>query len=158
MLHHRGLFIYFLVFKPFMDQREKKKRQITTWLHPNCAALSWNKYLFLFDKYKILHTKEIHLPEMRNTTVIMKPEWCFVLLLLPLISVVSRADICNGSWKMDKESGKMVAKGRLSANPAEPFIIDFHQFGQLGQFCPHHFFQFHLYLQDSALRTTSLLR
>ena len=66
---------------------------------------------------------------------VMHPEWSLVLFLLPLISVGSRADICIGQWESLEGGEKMVVKGSLSTSPSQPFIIDFHHFEQLGQFC-----------------------
>ena len=57
----------------------------------------------------------------------------FLLLLLGSIGS-SRADICKGQWDMSLEEQKMVAKGSLSFSPPLPFVIDFDQFSELGEF------------------------
>ena len=57
----------------------------------------------------------------------------FPLLLLGSMGFM-RADICKGQWDMSLEEQKMVAKGSLSLNPSVPFVIDFNQFSELGEF------------------------
>ena len=64
----------------------------------------------------------------------MQPGWSSVLLLLPLISVGSRADICTAQWESLEEGRKMVVKGSFSIRPPQPFIIDFDHFAQMGKF------------------------
>ena len=58
----------------------------------------------------------------------------FLLLLLLGSMGLSRADICKGQWDMSLEEQKMVAKGSLSFSPSLPFVIDFDQFSELGEF------------------------
>ena len=65
----------------------------------------------------------------------MQPGWSSVLLLLPLISVGSRADLCTAQWESLEEGRKMVVKGSFSIRPPQPFIIDFDHFAQMGKFC-----------------------
>ena len=108
------------------------------------------EFLDLFKYFNFQVTKyEIFFLHLRNTKpadkkstgkileiqklVMMRHAWSLMLFLLALIHVGSKAYVCTGKWEREEEGREMVVRGSFSTRPPQPFIIDFHNFAQLGK-------------------------